>query len=740
MRLAASWFAGAIAVSPGALGALGAQQTPHAPESATDALDAVRIPAGGRAPVLDGRLDDAAWRAAKPIGDLRQREPLEGAAATERTEVRVLFDEATLYIGVHAFDREPDKVVARILERDRVMMAEYDGSPKFDGDDAVAILIDGFHDHRNATVFATNPNSAEFDALLTDEGREFNIDWRGIWRVAAARTTDGWSAEFAIPFRSLRYRPGDAEWGFNVFRQVRRKNEQALWQGWTRSGGGFARVSRAGHLHGLADVPRPRRNVEVRPYLLLGSDRERDDSTGEFTDESRSAVGGELKAQVGPGLVLDATVNTDFAQVEADDPQVNLTRFSLFFPEKREFFLENAGVFEFGSREQFAPPPFLLFFSRQIGIAEDGPVPVLGGARLTGRLGGQTIGLLSIATDSAFDQGRTTYNVLRSKRDIGGSNYIGMMATDRRMGNEYNSAGGVDFSYWPTGTINVQGYAAQTTTGGAGGDGGAQRIAVSSQTGRYGFTAQHLRIGPGIDAQMGFVTRTDIQQTGGTTRLTFRPGVLGLRTVNWLDFSSYIARIDGAMQDWRIANALDLAFNSGTGATVYRRFGATRVDESFDIADSLPVSAGGYDEDLAGFFLTSNPARPIVLDANGERSRAYDGTLSRITGSLTARGGRHLALALNGTRSWVRVPSGALVADVLSTRIGWAFTTQLFLNALVQYKGLDQKVSANVRFQYIFRPGSDLYLVFNEQRGDATSLSTLQGRGMRLKVTYLRRL
>jgi hypothetical protein len=714
---------------------LGAQQAPSA-ATAT----AVAVPRGTKAPVLDGRLDDAAWRAAKPIDDLRQREPLEGVAATERTEVRVLFDETTLYVAVHAFDGEPGKVVARILERDRLMQADFDGTPQFGGDDAVALLLDGMHDHRNAMVLATNANGAEFDALLTDEGREFNVDWRGIWRVASSRTEDGWVAEFAIPFRSLRYRPGEPEWGLNVYRMIRRKNEEVLWQGWTRDGGGFARVSLAGHLTGLEGLPRPRRNVEVRPYLLLGSDAERDEDTDAIERTPRTGVGGELKAQVGPGLVLDATVNTDFAQVEADNVQVNLTRFSLFFPEKREFFLENAGVFEFGARESFGPPPFLMFFSRQVGIAEDGPVPVLGGARLTGRLGDQTVGLLSMVTDSAFDQGVTQFNVLRFKRDIGGNNYVGAMATDRRMGDDYNSVGGLDFSLWPTQALNVQGFAAQTTTAGPGGDGGAQRIAVRSQTGHYGFDLQHLRIEDQADAQLGFITRTDIQQTGGNTRVTWRPKVLGLRTLQWLNFSDYIARLDGTLQDWRIANAIDVNWNSGENITYYRREGFTRIDEEFDLADSLLVPVGDYLNDVDGFFGSSNPALPFVVNANGERNTTFGGVVTRLTGGVTMRGGRHLALNLDATRSWVSIPSGALTADLFSARVSWAFTTQMFLNSLVQYSGLDNNVSANIRFQYIFRPGSDLFLVLNEDRGDPLSLSRLQGRGMRLKVTYLRRL
>ncbi|MFQ5551103.1 MAG: DUF5916 domain-containing protein, partial [Gemmatimonadales bacterium] len=350
---------------------------------------------GEREPIrIDGFLDDEAWSRAPASADFRQREPLQGVPATERTEVKVVYDGGTLYIGIRAFDSQPDAVISRILQRDRLMSTDFNGLPVFAGDDAVAILFDSFHDHRNGMVFATNPHGAQFEALLTDEGREFNIDWRAVWDVAAQRTSDGWSAEFAIPFRTLRYptTDGPARWGFNVYRVIRHKNEEALLSSWSRDDGGFHRVSQAGHLDGLDDLPRAGVNLEVKPFLLSGASQERD-SLEALGWDGQADVGIDLKYEVRPGLLLDLTVNTDFAQVEVDDQQVNLTRFNLFFPEKRDFFLENAGIFEFGTRGTFEPPPFLLFFSRTIGIHDDGEVPVLGGVRLTGRVGGQTIGV-----------------------------------------------------------------------------------------------------------------------------------------------------------------------------------------------------------------------------------------------------------------------------------------------------------------------------------------------------------
>jgi hypothetical protein len=250
----------------------------------------------------------------------------------------------------------------------------------------------------------------------------------------------------------------------------------------------------------------------------------------------------------------------------------------------------------------------------------------------------------------------------------------------------------------------------------------------------------HLRIGEEVDAQLGFVTRTDVQQTSLFGRRTFRPTGLGLRTISWLNFTDYVARLDGLLQDRRMANALDVGFNSGASVTVYQRVGQTRLDESFDLADSVHVPVGDYDAGVTGFFAYTNPARPLTLRANGESESTFGGRMGRMTLTLAGRAGKHLGVSVDAGRNWVRLPNGSFTADLIATRVGAAFTTRLFLNALVQYNSLDRRVASNIRFQYIFRPGSDLYLVYNEERGSLASMSTLQARGTRLKIAYLRRI
>ena len=710
--------------------------------SPTPDVDARRLPPGELSVLrVDGLLDETAWRDAPMASGFRQQEPFEGEPATEITEVRVLFDNATLYVGILARDRSPDEVIARILQRDKLMEVGFQQMPAFTSDDALVIVLDPFHDHRNAVVFGTNPNGAEFDALITDEGREFNVDWRGVWEVAARRTPGGWSAEFAIPFRSLRFpEASDEPWGFNVYRTIRRKNEEVLWSSWSRSNEGFTRVSRAGHIHGLTDLPRAGLNVELKPYVLAGAAGELD-SFDRLDTDAEIHIGLDAKYEVRPGLVLDATLNTDFAQVEVDDQQINLTRFSLFFPEKRDFFLENAGIFEMGQRGMFGqPPPFLMFFSRRIGISEDGPIPVMGGLRLTGRTGRQTVGVINVVTDAKFDEPRTNHAIARVKRDIGESSYLGAMVTDRRNTDDWNSTGGLDWSLWPTSTLNVQGFAAGTATSGGGGEGAAYRLGIDYQTDVLGITAGHLGVGPEATADLGFVTRTDIQQSDFTLRLTPRPRVLGLRRLEFQWGNTLVTGFGGGLQDWQSGLFMSPEWNTGDrmGVGIFRGF--NRIDEAFDIGEGVTVPAGDYDAHQIGWFANTSRNRPIVLSSMAFLQNFFGGRVDTISNDVTASPNANLELTVGFTHNRVDVPAGAFTADLARFRVGYAFSTTLVANALVQYNRRDDELSVSVRVNFIHTPGSDLFIVFNEERGSAASIWDVNTRAAVVKLTYLARL
>jgi hypothetical protein len=698
-------------------------------------IRAVRVADG--AITVDGHLTEASWHLASPAGGFRQREPEDGAPAQDATEVRVLYDDAVLYVGIVARTRPGGRVVARVLQRDRLLAADFFGRPQFGPDDAVAVVLDAFHDHRNAAIFATNPNGAEFDALLTDEGREFNVDWRAVWSVRAAPLDGGWSAEFAIPFRTLRYPAGTGEqtWGFNVARVVRSHNEESLWTAWSRDNEGLHRISRAGHLAGLSALPRSGLALEGKPYLLA----EGEDETG--IRDARLKAGGDVKYEVRPGLTLDATVNTDFAQVEVDSEQVNLTRFDLFFPEKRDFFLENAGIFEFGMRAAIEPPPFLLFFSRRIGISDSGSVPLVGGARLTGRVGAQTVGLLDVVTDEVIDQARTNYAVARMKRDVGASSYVGAMLTDlRRDGGYWNTAGGVDASYWPSGLLNLQGFYARTAAAGPGGEGAAYRLAADFQADRYGLTAYTLGVAPDAVADLGFITREDLRRYETFGRVTPRPQVLGLRKIDVFLDVNLITGWNGGFQEWNSGPGFSFEWQSGESLALFGFTGKLRLDEAFDMSDSIPVDPGDYDNQIVGWFGNTAPQRPVALSSSGSILRSFGGTVTSAQASFVVTPGRHIRVQLGGTRSWVSLPNGSLVADLVTARVILAFSTRATLFLLTQYHSLDRSVSANVRFNLIHRPGSDLFLVFNELRGSDNSLWDFDRRAAVLKLTYLTRL
>lgn len=726
-----------------------AAPVPRPPQSAVDrplpSLRAHRIAADGAGGIeLDGVLAEPVWTAASAATDLRQQEPDEGEPATEQTEVRVILDGRTLYVGVLARDREPDRIVARTLQRDKLMEMGFDQKPRFTGDDAVAILLDPFHDHRNAMVFATNPNGAEFEALITDEGREFNMDWRAVWEVAAQRIPEGWSAEFAIPLRTLRYPAdaGDRPWGFNVYRVIRRKNEDVLWSAWSRDNEGFTRVSRAGHLEGMVNLPRAELNFEVKPFVLSGATREYEQKGEPAATDGRLDAGLDAKYEVRPGLVLDVTLNTDFAQVEVDDEQVNLTRFDLFFPEKRDFFLENAGIFEFGLRGfgPFEPPPFLLFFSRRIGISEDGELPVLGGGRLTGRLGGQTVGLLNVVTGAAHGEPTTNFAIARIKRDIGVSNYAGLMLTDRRDAASSNTAVGADWSFWPGTALNMQGFAARTFTSGASGEGWAYRVAADYQKDRGGLTLQYTAIDPQANTEMGFITRPDMRRYDLFSRLTARPPVLRLRKVDFFFGGQYLTRTDGRLQDRVFGPAVSPTWNSGETLFAFVDRAFFRVEEPFNLAGAAEVPVGSYRGWLYGVFANASPARALSGGVNMVLQRMFDGWIRTVTGTVTAAAGPHLALRVQYTRNAVDVPGGRADADLASARITYAFSTRLTANTLIQYNRLDNSISANLRLNLIHRPGSDLFVVFNEIRGEETSIWEPTARGAAVKLTYLMRL
>jgi len=723
-----------VALAPGR--ALGQRQSAPAPSLRAYRLEepnAVR---------LDGALDEPAWRAADPAAGFQQREPDEGAPASQPTEVRVLYDDDYIYIGVRAFDSDPSRIVGRQLDRDATLGLSRFGPSG--GDDAIEIVLDTFHDRRNAYYFATNPRGVQVDGLITDESESPDTNWDGVWEVRTQVDETGWSAEFAIPLRTIRYPAGGGGvWGFNVQRVVARTTEQSLWTSWSRDNEGLHRVSHAGVLTELEGLPN-RPQLYVKPYVLsdVGWDYQADaDGDGDLDGD----LGADAKLGLGSGLVLDLTVNTDFAQVEADDQQVDLTRFNLFFPEKREFFLENAGIFEFGSPQFFGPPSFLLFFSRRIGLQRTGfadaqTVPIIGGARLTGRLGGQTVGFLNVTTGEEESLGApvTNFAVARVKRDIGRRSYVGGIATHRlQEGGVENVAGGFDWNFWLSRPLVFQGFYARSSDDGLGGEGAAWRAVLDYTGDWFGWIVEHVEIGEEMRPGIGFVLRPDIAQTDGGIRFSPRPPIPGLRRIDFrASFDYVVDQGSRQVRDKVFGLTVSPSFDSGDQARLEASYVFQRLEEPFELTPGVDVPAGDYEDWRFEGSVSSSRSRAVSGELFGGAEGFWDGDRWTVGGSA-AFNSPHVGLELTYSHNDIEVPAGAFTTDLVIGRIKLAASTRLFGNALLQYNSQSNTFSANLRVDFIHRTGSDLFIVFNERRdvdGDWDPIN----RAFIVKVTYLR--
>jgi len=703
-----------------------------------------RLIAEGAAIRLDGALDEPAWQEGDVASGFRQQEPDEGAPASESTRIRVLYDHENLYIGVWAFDSRPDRIIARQLERDAQLGLSRFGPSG--GDDAIQLILDTFHDRRNAYYFATNPRGVQVDGLITDESDEADLDWDGVWDVRARVTNDGWTAEFVIPLRTLRFpaKAGQQTWGFNVQRVVARKNEQSLWTAWSRENEGLNRVSRAGVLSGLDSLTRGL-DFSLKPYVLtsVGQDYvERPSGSADFEPD----VGFDAKLGLASGLVLDFTVNTDFAQVEADEEQIDLSRFSLFFPEKREFFLENAGIFEFGGPQFYGPPALLLFFSRRIGLHQTGfaqaqTVPIIAGARLTGRAGGQTIGLLNVTTgeEESADAPLTNYAVARLKRDVGQRSYVGALATHRlEEGGADNVVAGIDWNFWLSGPMVLEGFYTRTWDSGPGGEDDAWQLTLDYTGDWIGWQINHLEIGEGLEPGMGFVLRRDIARSSGSLRFTPRPPIRGLRKIDIRNNFEYVVNADSRQvldRGWEISVTPEL--DSGDEADFELGYQFQRLDEAFELTPGVTVPAGDYEDWRFEGRINTSGTRPLAAEVFGSVQGFWGGDRWELGGEISFNS-PHIGLDLGYTHNDIDVPGGAFTTDLVQGRLKLAVNTRLFGNALLQYNSQTGVFSANLRVDFIHRPGSDLFIVFNERRDVEGGHWNPESRAFIVKLTYLR--
>ncbi|HEX7185800.1 MAG TPA: DUF5916 domain-containing protein [Thermoanaerobaculia bacterium] len=682
---------------------------------------------------LDGWLNEPAWREIPAASGFVQREPKVGEPATEPTEVRIAYTPATLYIGIRALDSDPRAVVAREMTPDADIVT----------DDSVSIVIDTFLDRRNGYFFATNANGVRTDALISDEGDGFDVEWDGLWQVEARRTEEGWSAEMAIPFSTLRFAPGSGEWGLNVRRLVRRKGEETYWAPLPLEAD-IARMSLAGRLSGIDGIT-PGLNLRVKPFAVasgresLAAHEEAAPIGAEDGFETGQETGLDLKWGVGRGMSLDLTVNTDFAESEADEQQVNLSRFSLFLPEKREFFLENAGIFDFGPRTPFGQTLFRPFFSRRIGIGADGgSVPMEWGARLSGRSGPWSLGFMDVQTGPRGDGESENWGVVRAKRRMGDRATLGVLSTRHDSPEGTNLLYGMDGDYQPTSRLKLRSFWAMSDDPSRGGDAAGGAGAVYRGP-RWRWSLDALEIGDDFNPEMGFLLRRGVRRYAGSATWLPRPDIPGVRYLFfesrnqvYTDLSGEVESIYSELDFFALRTKSDDAF----GFFAVHNF--ERLEEPFEIRPGVVIPAGEHAFEQAGAWFETNVSRPVSVEAWVQQGDFFDGDRFASGVTLRLRPGRHFRSETIWDHNDVRLSGGSFSTNLFRQRLQVALTPDLSTAALVQYSDAAELLAVNLRLGWTYRPGADLFLVLNET-WDAPSLGGRRERDRQaiLKMTYL---
>ncbi len=674
-------------------------------------------------PTLDGRLTDDVWNLASPITNFTQSEPFEGSPPTERTEVRIVYDTRALYIGISCYMSWPEMIKANEMSRDFELFSE----------DNFMVILDTYHDMRNGFQFVVNPNGARYDALVTDEGNGVNSNWNGIWDVRTTITDQGWFAEIEIPFSTLRFADlPDQVWGINFERLTRSKREQVLWQGYLRNQG-IQKLSQAGLLLGIHGVSRGR-DLEIKPYGLTGYQQEFPPLGNDRT--ALTKIGIDAKYPVTPTLTLDVTTNTDFAQVESDQAQINLTRFPLYYPEKRDFFLEGSGVFDFNFGG--SPRPF---YSRRIGIAKEDQIPILAGGRLVGRAGPYNIGFLDMQTGGKGVESPANYAVLRLKRDILGHSYVGILATNKELTGYHNRLFGADVdlrlsNVLGDNNLEVGGAIAGTETPNLQGQALAYRFFVDYPNDLIRHFIGIRSIQADFNPEMGFVSRYGKQISWA---LTFapRPDALGIRSLELIPVEmEYYLDVNNVPESanwlWR---PLGVHWESGEDFefNVMRNF--DRLSEDFEISPGFVIPQGRYyftHFELQGVSSASRALSGAVTYGWGHY---YTGNRSYWSVDMVLKTGPHLSLSGNFTRNDIRLADGAFYTLEAGGRVRYAFSTLLDASLYGQWNNEDQEMNFNFRIHWIPEIGSDIYLVYNHLV-DTGGLLTTARATILAKVAY----
>ena len=719
--------------SPGRRNAAG--QGRHSPDGRREVL-AVAVTGTVR---LDGALDDAVWSRAEAATGFVQSEPREGQAATEDTEVFIAYDAQNLYIAARMRDSDAAHEIVNDIRKDF----------REDDQDDFEVIIDTFRDRRNGYVFITNPAGGRVDRQIANEGREINSSWDAIWDVRTQRHADGWTAEIRIPFRTLRFEPGaDRPWGINFARRIRRKNEVAFWSPVPRAYN-LMRLSLAGDLAGL-QVGAAGRDIRLKPYVL--GNTVRDIGQGKFDQKLDAGV--DLKVAVTRGLTLDGTVRPDFAQVEADEQQVNLTQFSQFFPEKREAFLENSGIFYVGdaarlNRVFVAATPDddnLLFFSRRIGIRDDRkPLPIDAGVRLTGMAGGFGIGLINMQVRGDAVTDASNYSVLRLRRNVWRGSDFGVLLMQRQStedGDNYNRVAGVDANVRFLGRLDWNSYLVGTRTPDRSGGQYSARTSLNWEGNFFHGKGGVMSIGENFQNDIGFYRRVGIKKWMLDTGIRPRPEALrrrGIRELHPHIVWDLFTDQGNHMVQKRLHSGQTFFFENGAVMELSYNPAFNLLQRPLRLAPGVDTLAPGpYGWNEFALLANTDQSRKVSLNSRWTAGGLYNGTQKSVSATVTLRPSYRIRVStgVQRTAGDLDLPDGKFVSSFWTTRANYSFSPNMFVDALSQYDPASKQLNANVRFNLIHHPLSDLFIVYNDQRFLTTD-APIAGRSIIVKFTQM---
>jgi hypothetical protein len=692
---------------------------------------------------VDGRLDEDIYEATEAITDFVQQEPDEGKPATEKTEAWIFFDDDNIYVSARCWDTHPERRVANEMRRDTNQLRQNDN---------FAVLFDTFHDRRNGYLFYANPIGGLADSQITDEGPP-NVDWNTVWTVKTGRFDGGWTIEMAIPFKSLRYQPGRAQtWGINLRRVVRWKNEWSYLAQVPRAlttFRGILKVSSAATLVGL-EAPSGSRNVELKPFALAGVTTD-NTATPPLARDVTRRIGGDVKYGLTQNLTADLTIKTDFAQVEVDEQQVNLTRFNLFFPEKRDFFLEGLGIFAFAGRASAGlaagsgDTPY-LFFSRRIGIDGSRVTPLQAGGRLTGKAAGITIGALNVQTgnENVTRTGEANFTVVRAKRDILRRSSIGGMYTHRsatpgRIGS--NDGYGLDATFSFYQNVRFDTYLAATRSTGRSGNNVSYRGFFDYNGDRYGAQAERLVVEPNFLPEIGFIRRTDMKRNFGSLRFSPRPANLeSVRRFVAQTSLTYLTTTQNRLETREINGTFQTELANSDLLTFTAVDTFERLIRPFTVARGVNIPVGPYDFHNFLISYAGGQQRKISGTVLYEAGKFYSGDRQSI-GVNAARMQITPQISLEPSLSLnvVDLPQGSFTATVVRSRATYTVTPRMFVSGIVQYNSTNASAGSNLRLRWEYAPGSELFVVYTDDYDTEarTGVTPLRNRAFVVKVNRL---